>query len=452
MASSSFSAATSIKKYDVFISFRGEDTRDNFTSHLHAALLRHEIETYIDYKLEKEDEVWLSLVEAIHDSSVFLVIFSENYASSTWCLNELVEIMECKKKGGYVIPIFYRIEPSHIRKQSGSYEKSFHKHEMDFKHNNETMQKWKDNLIEAANTSGFHSNSRQYRDESDMIDNIVKLVLQKLNSKCSYELRGCFIQDENYAKIISLLSIDSRDVRIIGIWGMGGIGKTTIAEAVFSEVASLFEGVCFFENLREQSKTYGLNHIYSRILSKLLGEDLHIDTPKLIPSFVVSRLSRKKVFIVLDDVNSIDLIENCVGLGNDWLGAGSRVIVTTRDKQVLINGGVDKIHEVKEMNIQNSLQLFSFYAFKKANPKKGYEELSKRAIVYANGIPLALKILGSLLHSKGKNEWKSALMKLKKFLNPKIQSLSYNELDDTDKKIFLDIACFFKSHDIYWFK
>ena len=98
-------------------------------------------------------------------------------------------------------------------------------------------------------------------------------------------------------------------------------------------------------------------------------------------------------------------------MGRDWLGAGSRVIVTTRDKHVLIRGEVDKIHKVEEMNFQNSLKLFSLNAFGITYPKKEYVESSKRAMVYAKGIPLALKVLGSFLRSKTENEWDSALSK-----------------------------------------
>ena len=160
-ASSSF--LSDPKKHDVFISFRGEDSRDNFTSHLHAALRRNQIETYIDNRLEKGDEVWPALVHAIKNSIVFIIIFSENYASSTWCLNELVEIMECKKSGQqHAIPVFYRVDRSHVQKQSGSYHTSLAIHERVFKHYRDMVHKWKDALFEAANLVGFDSHAYRY--------------------------------------------------------------------------------------------------------------------------------------------------------------------------------------------------------------------------------------------------------------------------------------------------
>ncbi|XP_028756334.1 TMV resistance protein N-like [Neltuma alba] len=159
MASSSSSAPSfqSPKKYDVFISFRGEDTRFNFTSHLHEALRRNQIDTYIDYRLEKGDEVWPSLEKAIEDSTLFLVIFSENYASSTWCLKELAKILACtKNQDCFVMPVFYRVDPSHVRKQSGSYQKAFEEHERKRNINNQQLQKWREALTQAANLSGWH--------------------------------------------------------------------------------------------------------------------------------------------------------------------------------------------------------------------------------------------------------------------------------------------------------
>ncbi|MED6121983.1 hypothetical protein PIB30_035420 [Stylosanthes scabra] len=145
-------------RYDVFISFRGEDTRNNFTSHLHSALCRNDINTFIDYRIPKGGAVWDELVDAIRNSKLLIVIFSENYASSKWCLRELVEIMECKKKNEnnvIVIPVFYKIDPKNVRYQTGSYSTAFDKHENRSSDRNHVPQ-WRTALTEAADFSGFH--------------------------------------------------------------------------------------------------------------------------------------------------------------------------------------------------------------------------------------------------------------------------------------------------------
>nr|XP_025616505.1 TMV resistance protein N-like [Arachis hypogaea] len=407
-------------KYDVFISFNGRDTRNGFTSHLHAALCKNQIETFIDYRIEKGGEIWQELVEAIRESMVYLVIFSERYAQSKWCLRELVEIMECKNKNGdyHVIPVFYKIEPSHVRKQTGSYYSIFAEYERNLDHG--LVRQWRKVLFDAANISGFECNGR--RTEAEIIEGIIRMVVQKLNHKYTNELRSPFIRDQNYACIEALLKMQSREVQIIGIWGMGGIGKTTLAAAIFKEFSSKFEASCFLENVREESSNHGLNHIFKKLLSDLLEEKVHISTPKVISSAIISRLRRKKVFIVLDDVHTSELLETLLGVGHDYLGFGSKVIVTTRDKHVLQGRVIiHHIHGVKEMNFENSLKLFSLNAFNKHCPETEYLDLSMIAVAYASGIPLALKVLGSFLRSKSYHEWESALAKLKEVPNGDIQ-------------------------------
>lgn len=142
------------EKYDVFISFRGEDIRDGFTSYLYAALCRKKILAYFDYNLEKGHKISRELLKAIEESSIALVIFSKNYASSTWCLDELVHILKCHKT---IIPVFYGVDPSHIRHQKRTYEEAFSKHEERFKDRQDMLNAWREGLKEAANLSGFHS-------------------------------------------------------------------------------------------------------------------------------------------------------------------------------------------------------------------------------------------------------------------------------------------------------
>ena len=162
--------AMSPKRHDIFISFRGEDTRGRFTSHLHSALLRNGIKAYIDEYLEKGEDVWPALSQAIEDSHIALVVFSKNYASSKWCLKELVKILQCRKtKGQVVIPVFHEVDPSDVRKQTGTYGEAFGKHERELSADNDEgyvlkkLSQWKAALTEAANISGRHTGNREYK-------------------------------------------------------------------------------------------------------------------------------------------------------------------------------------------------------------------------------------------------------------------------------------------------
>ncbi|XP_039155641.1 toll/interleukin-1 receptor-like protein [Eucalyptus grandis] len=109
--------ASSKRNYHVFLSFRGTDVRNNFLSHLYADLNRNGIHTFKDSEeLWKGEEISLALMTVIEESSVAIIIFSEDYASSQWCLEELVKIMECKaQKDLIVLPVFYKVEPREVR-------------------------------------------------------------------------------------------------------------------------------------------------------------------------------------------------------------------------------------------------------------------------------------------------------------------------------------------------
>jgi hypothetical protein len=143
-------------KYDVFLSFRGVDTRDNFTSHLYAELRRKNIETFIDYRLERGDKINSSLLEAIEKSLIYVIILSEHYASSSWCLDELTEILKCKERyGREVIPVFYEVNPTDVRHQTGSYGQDFLEHHQH--RPKDKIDAWKDALNQVAGLSGWDS-------------------------------------------------------------------------------------------------------------------------------------------------------------------------------------------------------------------------------------------------------------------------------------------------------
>ncbi|KAI9119906.1 hypothetical protein K1719_009295 [Acacia pycnantha] len=142
-SSSSTSSALPSKKYDVFISFRGDNTRTNFTSHLYTALCSNKIEIYIDYRLHKGDEISSALTQAIKDSTISLVM--------------------CESK------------------------KAFAKHEKAFRRNIEVVNNWRNALFQTSNLAGW--DSQTCRDESELIQNIVSDVLRKLNNSHPFELK-----------------------------------------------------------------------------------------------------------------------------------------------------------------------------------------------------------------------------------------------------------------------
>ncbi|KAL6269899.1 hypothetical protein ACE6H2_026810 [Prunus campanulata] len=442
------------EKYDVFLSFRGEDTRDTFTSHLHKALRGKNIETYIDNRLERGDEIAPALLKAIERSKIALVIFSKDYASSTWCLKELVHILGRKKSHGQiVIPIFYRIDPSDVRKQKGTYELGglLWRLKKRFKGSMDEVADWRAALEEAANISGFHDSSKT-GSEADFVEKVVQDVLTKLNRESSSDLRGLFGIQRKIEKIESLLCLDSPCVCCVGIWGMGGIGKTTLATAVFNRLASKFEAYCFLANVREKSEqTGGLNQLLNELVREILKDkDINIGTLSIGLTSIRDRLMRTKALIVLDDVNDPSQLEVLVG-DDDRFCQGSRIIMTARDKGVLEQKvDHDKIYKVEDLSSGEALQLFHSHAFRNKSPTTEYNALSRKVVQYINGIPLGLKVMGSLfLGCKSKQEWEDQLDKLKRFPSEqvnKVLRVSYDGLEENEKEIFLDIACFHKGY------
>ncbi|KAK3417443.1 hypothetical protein EUGRSUZ_H01894 [Eucalyptus grandis] len=326
MSSSSSSSSSEAKwPFDVFLSFRGEDVRHGFVDDLHKCLLHRGINAYIDSEdLRPGDQISPALTKAIEESRIAVLVFSKNYASSRWCLDELVKVMECKRlKGQLVLPVFYGVEPREVRGQRESFGKALARHE------------------------------------------------EKLG------------KDSERKKLLSQI-----------LW-KGDL-------AVFS-----VDG--------------GAN---------------------LIPD----RLRCRKILLVLDDVDHGKQL-NALARECEWFGKGSRIIVTTRDKHVLTSHQIDQVYEVRPLDQDEAFELLSSYAF----PGNQTEDISKHHIDnilgYANGLPLAIVVLGPFLHGRSREEWESTLETLAESPNKDINSvlkISFDALDNNQKDIFLDIACFFK--------
>ena len=158
MASSS-SLTHQSKNFDVFLSFRGEDTRHGFVSHLYTALYQRGIYTFIDNDLPRGEEISIKLLKTIENSTMSIIIFSKNYASSTWCLEELAKIVECRNNKQLVRPVFYKVDPSKVREQKGKFGKALSMHEEKF-NDKEKIRRWRNALCEAANLSGWESKKR----------------------------------------------------------------------------------------------------------------------------------------------------------------------------------------------------------------------------------------------------------------------------------------------------
>ncbi|XP_024022365.1 TMV resistance protein N-like [Morus notabilis] len=228
------------------------------------------------------------------------------------------------------------------------------------------------------------------------------------------------------------LNCRSGEVNKVGIWGTGGIGKTTFAEEVFKRIRGEFQASHFVYRVREECETEdGLTRLRKELDEKLLNKKASM-----------------KALIVLDDVDNATQIEALVG----QVGSGSKILITTRDENLLKDSGVRDVHEVEKLNDKEGLQLFCAKAFEgKHYPHRFYEELSKEFVNYADGLPLALEVLGNYLRlHKSEKEWKGELKRLRETPHEgitKVLQFSYDALNYQAKETFLDIACFFKGED-----
>ncbi|KAG7945293.1 hypothetical protein I3843_15G144400 [Carya illinoinensis] len=448
-SSSSLSSSTHLWNHDVFLSFRGEDVRYGFISHLHQALNQRGIKTYIDsINLERGEEISPVLCKAIEESMISIIVLSKNYAESRWCLDELLKILDCKET--IVLPIFYHIDPSEVRHQKGIFGESFDKLGAKLK-DNAKMLKWKVALKRVADLSGF--TLAKCRKESEFILEIIQWVDLKMVNQTPLSVAKYPIGIESRIQdIYQHLSIGNKDIiSIVGIFGIGGIGKTTISKDIYNRISSQFEGSCFLEEVRETSKQLaGLIKLQNTLLYDILGTSLDVHDKNRGINVIRDRLRSKRILLILDDVDELVQLENLVG-DRDWFGSGSRIIITTRDQHLLEVFEVDSKYEVMILDDNEALQLFSLHAFKEKEPPKDFMDMSKQVTKYAQGLPLVLTVLGSDLKSRSIQQWKSAMNKYKNIPHGDIQKVllvSYASLHDADKEIFLDIAFFFKGESL----
>ncbi|XP_062020849.1 disease resistance protein RPV1-like [Rosa rugosa] len=445
--SSSSSALIKSWKYDVFLSFRGEDTRYGFTSHLYHSLVQNGISTFKDDGLQIGEAVSPALVKQIEESKASIIIFSENYASSAWCLEELVTILRCKEsKKQMILPVFYKVDSSDVRYQTGNFGEALTKLEHKF---HKKIHQWREALAQAANLPGW-TFSDGY--ESEFIHQIVEHISFDVLDRIYLDVAKYPVGIESRVQdVAELVGVGGDDVRMVGIWGTGGIGKTTIAKAVYNSIVHKFESSCFLENVRESSMPYrGLVQLQKMLLSQILrGQELKLTSVDHGIIVIKQRLRNKRVLLVLDDVNQLNQLDKLAG-GSDWFGSGSRIIITTRDHHLLIAHQVNFIYRVKKLNYHEASELFSWNVFRGQRPSNDFVKLANYVVRYAEGLPLALLVLGSILCGRTVEEWQEAKDSNWKFCNRSLHQtlkISYDALDDPEKEVFLDIACFFNGEN-----
>ncbi|KAL1210733.1 Disease resistance-like protein DSC2 [Cardamine amara subsp. amara] len=442
---------SSNRKYDVFPSFHGRDVRRGFLSHILKEFKSKGITPFIDNEIKRGESIGPELIQAIRESRVTIVLLSSNYASSSWCLDELVEIIKCKEEDQQktMLTIFYEVDPSDVRKQTGDFGKAFEKTCVGKAE--DVKQAWKQALKDVASITGYHS--RNWDNEAILIEKIASDVTSVLGITPSRDFDDFIGMEARITEINSLLSLQSDEVRVIGIWGPAGIGKTSTARVLYNQLSRGFPFSTFIENIkgiyaRPCYDEYPLKlRLQKKLLSKIFKQK-DIEVGHL--GVAQEKLRDKKVLVVLDEVDKL-LQLNAMADKPEWFGPGSIIIITTEDRKLFKAHGINHIYKMKFPSSDEALQIFCLYAFGHKFPYDGFEGLALEVTELAGELPLGLRVMGSYLKGMSMDEWIDALPRLRSSLHGDIEStlrFSYDFLSEKDKSLFLYIACFFVDYDV----
>ncbi|KAH0641298.1 hypothetical protein KY285_037884 [Solanum tuberosum] len=311
----------------------------------------------------------------------------------------------------------------------------------------ERMKKWTDSLTQAANLSGWDLQNVVDGHESKFIESIVKQVLLEVN-QTPLDLAWHPVGVDSRVEDIELLLQKgcADEVRMVGIYGVGGIGKTTLAKAIYNQIFRQFDSSCFLSDVRSEAEAFGLVKLQEKLLNQILKtKDVKVSSVAEGVNLIKARLGSKKVLIILDDVDHMSQLESLTR-ERSWFGSGSLIIITTRDKHLLSRIRGNERYKAKLLNQDEAQQLFSCHAFSSPSPPQEYVELAQSIIKYSGGLPLALVTLGSHLQGRSVEEWRYEFKKLRAIPHcdiQKILKISFDGLDCDTQSVFLDIACAF---------
>ncbi|XP_048136915.1 disease resistance protein RPV1-like [Rhodamnia argentea] len=428
------SRASSGHSYDVFLSFRGPDTRHNFTDCLYHDMTEAGILVYRDTESLPVGEKISALLPAIENSKICIPIFSTTYASSPWCLRELAHMVDCTLKSNgnkKILPIFLDVEPDDVKLRPNElkpnlYIQALLEHQKQEKFSTE-VESWEKALIEVGKIRGW--NWQEHEGQGVLIRSVFHTVLVELKvlyEKVTKDLVGV---EDRVEAIIQELDLKSDKVRFLGIHGIGDVG--------------------------ESSRRNGVVHLQKQLLSKLLGSrsvSQIYGKNDAINMMERGVLRNKKFLIVLDNVDEKKQLRNLAEKG-DWFGSGSRIIITIRDQSLLkIEEEATEFltYEVREMKFDHALKLFSRHAFRSDFPPNHRVSWSETIVHILGMLPLALEVTGSSLNGKSQKIWGDTLKKLQISPPKEVQDtlmITYEMLDTEQRHVFLDIACFFVNMD-----
>ncbi|XP_062028737.1 probable disease resistance protein At4g27220 [Rosa rugosa] len=463
MASSSntASASTSARqcKYDVFLSFRGPDTGKSITSEIYDRLQKRGIKTFMaDQDLEVGDAISPGLLTAIEESRFAIVVLSPNYAFSTWCLEELTKICQCMEDNNRILPLFYTVDPADVRHQNTTFKVAFTKHESSGRHKPEKLQQWRDASGKVASFSGW--NRDNYKNDRELVNAIVDVVCTKV-LPTAIESTGDFTVFEATRQAMDQLmrALNDNNVTTVGVYGMGGVGKTTLVKHVGQEARKL--GLFDHVIMVRVNQTHDLKNIQGKLAEglgiKLMDESVEVRASRL-SSAIMRSMSRNKILIILDNVwGLLDLPRIGIPTFNILQSCSSKVLLTTRRRNVCHVMRSQEDITLNSLSKEDSWTLFVKYA-RMSFESTDFEDVARKVARECGGLPIALVAVARALGDKDLAEWELAAQRLEKSQAAnrddegdafKCIKLSYDFLKDEDSKACLLLCCLFpEDYDI----
>ncbi|KAI5073173.1 hypothetical protein GOP47_0011186 [Adiantum capillus-veneris] len=462
------------RNYDVFLNHRGPDVKKGLASHIYAALKQVNFIAFVDnMEIQPGEEAWDAIKSAIKRSKVHIAVFSPGYVESMWCLDELHLLLECfrSSESALFLPIFYNVEPFDLRLEPPSRPSCYRPalQMLSTRYDDSIIQKWKQALYDASMISGFVFPDDFQGVEARLVEKIVGLVIDALSQQSLLSGPEHPVGlDEKLRDALEIMGEAEWDgtVRKMGICGMGGLGKSTLAKCIYNRIHREFDSACFIQNVSEGSKgiNKGFRGLQKDMLQQLLHtKDISVPDTERGRQMIRDRLAGIKVLIILDDVSEKQQLDQLMPPRDCHLGKDSLIVLTTRDQQVLSLAQAHVCLSMDGLNREEARELFNLHASEDKTstsfiePRKempaDFQRLREQVADACQGLPLALEVLGSHLRDKDLSEWEAtanALASGAKLIDPQrkvtaILKISFNALGSFDEKeMFLDIACFLK--------
>nr|XP_011461920.1 PREDICTED: probable disease resistance protein At4g27220 isoform X2 [Fragaria vesca subsp. vesca] len=412
-------------KYDVFLSFRGPDTRKGITVDIYNRLNSRGINTFMDEQgLHVGDVITPALFAAIKESS-------------------------------RILPLFYQVDPTDVRYQKKSFEKAFFKHETSGRHESEKVNQWRAALNKVANISGWNTND--HKTHKELVDVIVEVVLSKVGPE-AIELTSNFQAFEATIQAMDELqkALIDDEVTAVGVYGMGGVGKTTLVEhvGVQAQKSGIFNYVT--KGVVSQNPDFEkLQDALAEQLSFKLHEKTEIGRATRLHKEI---MRRTKILLILDDIwEGMELSRIGIPSYKELRKCNSKVLLTTRIWNVCHAMECQRKITLNVLSEQDSWALFVRRA-RRSFESTTFENVARKVAGECCGLPIALIAVARALGDKDLVEWKRAAQRLEKSqtANPddigeasKCIRLSYDCLKDKEYKSYFLLCCLFpEDYDI----